>query len=299
MEDVRTSRDWLFSSDYKILRLPRSVVHSLELQHALLADFFATNLGFLTKVYGHKTARDTFDENIVIVCLDGRGWYEALGQRWTVEQGQVLFVHSSIPHAYGSDADDPWSIQWAHFRGLAAPGYLDLINVTPDRPVRTIGIHPELSMLFAEALKVMGSGYSLYHLLRISTLVQQALAHIAFLTAYTPPHGSLGLHVGQVIEYMVAHINRPCTLDEFAAEACLSRSYFSRQFREKTGYAPVDYFIRLKMQRACELLETTQMTVGDISRSLGYQDQYYFSRLFKKIVGAHPTQYRQTRGVDH
>lgn len=73
MEDLRTSRDWLFSSDYKILRLPHSVVATLEQQHTLLANFFATNLGFFTKVYGHRTERDAFDEYIVIYCLDGRG----------------------------------------------------------------------------------------------------------------------------------------------------------------------------------------------------------------------------------
>jgi len=299
MEDVRTSRDWLFSSDYKILRLPRSVVESLEKQHALLKHFFATNLGFFTKVYGHKTVRDTFDENIVIYCLDGRGWYRANGQIWHVEKGQVLFVQRDIPHAYGSDGVDPWSIQWAHFRGDLAQSYLELINVTPEKPVRTIGVQPHISSLFDEALNVMTSGYSLYHLVKISSLIQQSLGQIAFSTAYSPPSGTIGLHVGNVIEYMLANITQRCTLDDFAAQACLSRSYFSRQFRDKTGYAPVDYFIRLKIQRACELLETTKMTVGEISRGLGYQDQYYFSRIFKKIVGVHPTRYRRTREVDH
>lgn len=145
----------------------------------------------------------------------------------------------------------------------------------------------------------MTSGYSLHHLVKISSLIQQALSQIAFLTAYSLPLGSIGLHVGNVIEYMLANISQRRTLDDFATQACLSRSYFSRQFRKKTGYAPVDYFIRLKMQRACELLETTQMTVGEISRGLSYQDQYYFSRIFKKIEGVHPTQYRRTRDVDH
>jgi AraC-like DNA-binding protein len=299
MEDVRTSRDWLFSSDYRILRLPRSVVESLEQRHTLLAKFFATNLGFFTKVYGHNTERDTFDEYIVIYCLDGRGWYRAIGQTWHIEKGQVLFVQRDIPHAYGSDGSDPWSIQWAHFRGDLAQPYLDLINITPEKPVCTIGVQPSISVLFNEAINVMKSGYSLHHLVKISSLIQQALSQIAFLTAYSLPLGSIGLHVGNVIEYMLANITRRCTLDDFAAQACLSRSYFSRQFRKKTGYAPVEYFIRLKMQRACELLETTHMTVGEISRGLGYQDQYYFSRIFKKIVGVHPTQYRETREVDH
>ncbi len=297
MEEVKTSRDWLFSSDYKILRLPPAVVESLEKQHSLLAGFFATNLGFFTTVYGHRTERETFDEYIVIYCLDGRGWYKALGQQWDIIKGEVLFVQPSIAHGYGSDDKSPWSIQWAHFRGNLALSYLDLMNITPDKPIRNIGIQPGISNLFSEALNVMKSGYSLYHLVKISAMIQQALSQIAFSTTYSPPQGTIGLHVGNVIEFMLTNITERCTLDDFASQACLSRSYFSRQFREKTGYAPVEYFIRLKIQRACELLETTSMTVGQISRSLGYGDQYYFSRIFKKIVGTHPTQYRRTKEI--
>lgn len=297
MEDVRSGRDWLFSSDYKILRLPHTVVDSLEQQHDLLTRFFVTNLGFFTRVYGHRTERDTFDEYLVIYCLDGRGWYEAAGHSWDIEKGQIMFVQRDVPHVYGSDLRDPWSIQWAHFRGELAQSYLDLINITPEKPVCRIGIQPGICTLFSEALDVLKSGYSLYHLVKISSLIQQALSQIAFSTAYSPPQGSIGLHVGNVIEYMLANITERRTLDDFAEQACLSRSYFSRQFRLRTGYAPVEYFIRLKMQRACELLVTTHMTVGQISRGLGYQDQYYFSRIFKKIVGVHPTRYRQSRGI--
>ncbi|MDX1413647.1 MAG: AraC family transcriptional regulator [Candidatus Promineifilaceae bacterium] len=293
LEEVKTSRDWLFSSDYKILRLPRAVIESLENKHALLANFFATNIGFFTKVYGHYTRRTNFDEYMVIYCLDGNGWYECNGQHWDIGIGQALFVLPGLAHAYGSYDRDPWSIQWAHFRGYLASSYMELIGITPQKPLCTIGIHPLISNLFSDALTILTSGYSVFHLVKMASQIQQALSHIAFSTAYAPPKGSMGLHVNEVIEYMLANLTERCTLDDFAQQACLSRSYFSRQFRDKTGYAPVDYFIRLKMQRSCELLETTHMTVGQISRSLGYQDQYYFSRIFKKIIGVHPTRYRK------
>ncbi|MCB0166075.1 MAG: helix-turn-helix transcriptional regulator, partial [Anaerolineae bacterium] len=69
----------------------------------------------------------------------------------------------------------------------------------------------------------------------------------------------------------------------------------ARVFKKKTGYAPIDYFIRLKIQKACELLETTDQQVSEIGHSLGYPDIYYFSRLFKKVVGLSPRQYRAER----
>jgi AraC family transcriptional regulator, arabinose operon regulatory protein len=141
----------------------------------------------------------------------------------------------------------------------------------------------------------MQAGYSLQHLVKASTLLQQLLSKIAMLTNYTLAPGSLGVNVEEIINYMLDNLGERRTLDDFAGRACLSRSHFSRQFREKTGYAPVDYFIRLKIQRACELLESTSLPVRAISVQLGYQDPYYFSRIFKTIVGTHPTEYRQLR----
>jgi AraC-like DNA-binding protein len=92
---------------------------------------------------------------------------------------------------------------------------------------------------------------------------------------------------------MLEQLTQPLSLDDFADYAAMSRSYFSRQFREKTGYAVMDYFTRLKIQKACELLETTEMKVTEISHYLGYKDPYYFSRLFKKVSGISPSHYRQ------
>jgi AraC family transcriptional regulator of arabinose operon len=293
-EELEKSDDWLFSSHFKILRLPASVVRTLEQRHPLLASFFVTNTGYFTKVYGHNTTRTEFDEYIVIYCIDGKGWYEAIGQAWSVEKGEVLFVQRDIPHSYGSKDSSPWSIQWAHFRGTLAPSYLELLNITPDNPIVKIGLHTGLCTLFTEALDILQSGYSIYHLVQASSYVQQILSQIGFLATYSPPPGDTGLNAGKVIAYMLENITQKCTLDDFAAQACLSRSYFSRQFRKRTGYSPVNYFIRLKVQRACELLETTQTTVRDIAKSLGYDDQYYFSRVFKRIVGSSPTQYRDS-----
>jgi AraC-like DNA-binding protein len=59
----------------------------------------------------------------------------------------------------------------------------------------------------------------------------------------------------------------------------------------------MDYFIHLKIQNACKLLYLTDMTVREVSFELGYDDPYYFSRLFKKVMGISPMQYRnQPRG---
>ena len=90
------------------------------------------------------------------------GWYEANDRRWHVRRGQALFVQRDVPPAYGSDDDDPWSIQWAHFRGALAESYLQLLNVRPEKSLLTIGIAPNFIALFNDALAMMRSGYGVY-----------------------------------------------------------------------------------------------------------------------------------------
>jgi AraC-like DNA-binding protein len=76
-----------------------------------------------------------------------------------------------------------------------------------------------------------------------------------------------------------------------------SSGKISKKYKALTGYSPIQHFIHMKMERACYLLDSGQQPVGEVAERLGYQDAQYFSRLFKKVVGLSPSDYRQlTRG---
>lgn len=64
-----------------------------------------------------------------------------------------------------------------------------------------------------------------------------------------------------------------------------SESYMYRLFFKETGYAPMNYFLHMKIDRACQLLLHTNMKINQVALKLGFDDPYYFSRIFKKIVG--------------
>jgi transcriptional regulator GlxA family with amidase domain len=94
------------------------------------------------------------------------------------------------------------------------------------------------------------------------------------------------------IEFMKENVYRRLQLPEIARLTNFSVSHFSALFRKYTGYAPLDYFLHLKMQKACQLLDLTEFRIKEISLKLGYDDPYFFSRLFTKIMGYSPAQYR-------
>jgi len=97
----------------------------------------------------------------------------------------------------------------------------------------------------------------------------------------------------KAILYMKQNIEKPVRLNEIAEQFRLSVSHFCRLFKQRTRYAPMDYFIQLKMQYACQLIDHSNMQISEVSRELGYEDAFYFSRIFKKTIGMSPLVYKR------
>ena len=279
---------------YTVYPIPDDVIQH-QRQHELLSGLFPIRTGHYYRASGHVAERETIGEYIVIYCHDGRGWLRMAGREHRIISGDVLFVMQGQAHAYGADADDPWSIYWSHFGGEQIAAILDLAHVTLAEPVVRGGDRTNILSLFNALAGTLQAGYSLHHLLRASAVLRHVLSELALLNAYTPAADAKGLDVEQTIRYMLDHLAESCSLEDLARQAHLSVSHFSHQFRDRTGYAPIDYCIRLKIQKACELLETTNLKIEDISDQLGYRDPFYFSRLFKKITGVPPSAYRERR----
>jgi AraC-like DNA-binding protein len=94
------------------------------------------------------------------------------------------------------------------------------------------------------------------------------------------------------IAYMTQHLNQPVRVAELAAHVNVSPSHYFALFKRLTGRAPIDYLIRLRVQRARALLDSTAASVKEIAVTLGYRDPLYFSRVFKSVHRAPPTEYR-------
>jgi AraC-like DNA-binding protein len=226
----------------------------------------------------------------------GAGWCEIGGRFHEVKSGELLVVPPGAGHAYGADDNRPWSIHWFHAKGDLLGAFLDELGVTAERPVIRIGDNPRLLALFEEVLDVLEHGYTTMQLFYAS----QTLAHLlaALIREHRhahQEHPSPRQKVAQTIAYMKQHLNRSLQLDTLAALANVSRSRYVDLFKQQTGYTPIDYFIRLRMHRACQLLDTTSMSVKTVAAELGYEDPLYFSRLFRTVNDLSPQAYRRLR----
>ena len=96
-----------------------------------------------------------------------------------------------------------------------------------------------------------------------------------------------------VIEYMKDNVDRTVSTDELAAIAHMQPTYFIRRFKQNYNTSPMTYFKGLRINRAVELILTTDADIESIAASLGMEDTSYFSRWFKKSCGLPPAEYRK------
>lgn len=280
-------------SGQRIIVMPRGVV-ATALKLPLVRSLLPTDAGYFPKAEGHFMKRDVgIDQAIFIYCVKGKGWCEIGGNRHDISPGELLVLPPGTPHTYGADESRPWTIPWVHIKGESIPMLLAELGVTQLQPVVYLGDNPELMALFEELLDVMEHGYTASRLLYASHI----LTHLLGLMIWDHQRnwrGNLNADqkVVQSIAYMKQHLEQPATAASFAALASLSESHYRSLFKRQTGYAPMDYFIRLRMHKACQLLDTTDLSVKEIATAVGYDDPLYFSRVFKGVIELPPTQYR-------
>ncbi|TQK63284.1 ABC-type Fe3+-hydroxamate transport system substrate-binding protein [Brevibacillus sp. AG162] len=104
------------------------------------------------------------------------------------------------------------------------------------------------------------------------------------------------MSLSEVRAYMICNFDRPLNVTTLAAMANLSPSYFGDSFKKAYGQSVMDYVTSLRINHAKRLLRETDMKLRDIAKTIGYNDEFYFSRKFKKEVGVSPSAYERASG---
>ncbi len=276
--------------------LPHHIQTELK-ENPLTKLLFITDVGYYPVAKFHFRERaEGCEQNILIFCTEGNGWVETNGSTKRISKDTFLIIPAGLPHRYGADNLNPWSIYWFHFSGFQASNFCNdsllvsninsIENTRNDRRIR----------LFEEIYQNLSMGYSKENLEYASICLWYLLGSFNYLPQFERMRT---IQQTDVIEksilYMHVHLNENINLQDLATHCGYSSSHFSAIFRKKTTRSPIEYFLDLKMQNACQQLDFTNKRIKEIATSLAFSDQFYFSRLFKRIIGVSPIDYRNKK----
>lgn len=287
---TRTSQ-WPVPPDSIRYVIPNPVVRRLS-HHPLTRDLYPLAFGHYRRAAGHHMHREQHSDHLLIYCTDGEAYLNIDGQPCPVKAGDLVLIPPGAGHRYTAAPQNPWTIHWAHYTGPLAENFREHMGFAADTPVQHIGRQPRLLVDFNGLLSVQQTGFRTPGLVHVANRLRQLLTGIPLCIDQADDARQADLDL--IHNYMHEHLHERISLDELAELSGLSSAHFATRYRAATGVSPIQHFLHLKVEQACRLLDTSDQSFARISRMLGYDDSYYFSRLFKKIMGQSPTDYRLT-----
>ena len=250
--------------------------------------------GHLETTSDYAVERLSYPGHDLLMCAKGRGFVRVGGKAFPVAAGQLAWIDCRAPHAHWADADAPWELYWLRADGKQTRACAHALHVS-EQPLFDLRDSDDAVAIFER----------IFMLLRQRPLALDAALHaamanlIALLFAARlgaparpePAGGDPKLHA--VLARMRREVRRSWRIEELAALAGSSVPHFFRRFRKATGATPLDWLRRERISEAKRRLSQSKASIRAIAEELGYGDQFYFSRDFKKLVGLSPRHYRR------
>ncbi|HEX8559738.1 MAG TPA: AraC family transcriptional regulator [Pyrinomonadaceae bacterium] len=221
------------------------------------------------------------------------------GMRATAQsRGSVCVIPSGEPFAARAGGDteclgiylDPSLVaRAAGEAGGGAPGLSVVARSAPRDPVVS-----GVGMALMAEMGADAPGSRLYAESLANVLAVHLLRHYAGACAGPrPPAGGLsGARLRRVLSFIEEHHGRELSLDELASEAAMSTFHFAREFKRATGTTPHQHLLRLRVERAKELLARSELPLAEVGLLTGFSHQSHFTSLFRRLTGTTPQTFR-------
>ena len=258
-------------------------------------QLYLTDIGYYPSAQFHqRTRKEGCEQYILVYCIKGEGWFSVEGKKSHVYPNQFFIIPSETAHAYGCNDKNPWSIYWVHFSGELARKFYEPKGSTKTIAPSKVSRIEERIQLFEEIIQNLEMGYSKENLQYAKICLLHFLASFKYISQFRQIRKIQERDlIEEAIFFMKENVQNKLSLNEIANESRLSASHFSLVFRKKTGRAPMDYLIHLRIQKACQLLDHSHLRIKEIANKTGFEDPYYFSRIFKNVMRISPTVYRK------
>jgi AraC family transcriptional regulator of arabinose operon len=214
------------------------------------------------------------------------------GHEYQLEPGSVFIYRPHEEQYYGHGKNKAFMSHWVHFTGYGVEELLSGAGLS-EKCVFNVGISKTIANIYEAMLLELKDKNPGYELMVSSFLINL----VAVIARKLDPefYGNLSesrKEIHDSVRYINNNYDKRIYIKELAEMAHLCPDRYTCIFKEVMGITPLQYIINLRIQKSCELIRRTSLGIGQIAAMVGFDDQLYFSRLFKKNNGLSPSKYR-------
>ena len=275
----------------RMIVLPPNVKKQV-VKNELIKRCYLTAVGFYPRAVNHDRERKTGSpQYILLYCVEGTGYIHIQGVEIILTPNSYFIIPKNVSHHYRSSIENPWSIYWVHFMGESA----DLLYrrfVEQNQPGKVVIPYEEKRIFaFNEIYDLAENSFDTREIEICNIKLLDFISSFIFHKEINPSLQEKDV-ITDSINFMKNNLHQNISLEELADRQHLSVSHYCRLFAAKTGRSPHQYFNQLKIWQSCQYLYFSDRNIKEICNELGFDDPYYFSRLFKKMMGISPAKYK-------
>ncbi|MDO4292746.1 MAG: helix-turn-helix domain-containing protein [Eubacteriales bacterium] len=264
------------------------------------STFARTNLihlqetGSLRALKPHTSRRENLSSYLCFIILEGSGTLEYNRESFALSAGDCVFLDCRKPYQHRC-SEQLWRLKWAHFYGPNMAGIYEKYAERGGQPCfRPSGLAPYDAILTRLFETASSSDY-----VRDMKIFEQLTALLSLLMEDSwrpegvPRRSQRRCNLQQVKDYLDLHYREPLRLDQLSDIFYINKFYLTRIFKEQFGLSITAYLLSLRITHAKRLLRFSGLSIEKIAQECGMQDANYFSRMFRKVEGVSPGEYRR------
>lgn len=227
----------------------------------------------------------------------GKGIFEVGGKTYELHKGQGFVICPNTLVYYKADKEDPWEYSWVAFQGIKAEGLLKQAGLLDEFPIFDSPNEEIIDNCLKEMLKSdnINHGRSAYLKGYLYIIFAQHIEQAGMASSSKNVIDMKENYVRKAIEFIEKNYDKRINVETLAEHLNINSKYLWRLFHMYLNVSPVKYIMNIKVEKACELMINSSLSIADISRSVGYDDALQFSKMFKNIKGISPSFYRKNK----
>lgn len=227
----------------------------------------------------------------VFYVSDGSGEVTIEKKKYFVTKGEAFVFRPGKKVSCRPDREAPWSVYRMDFGGNDAEFFLNEAGFTADAPAKKVSGAGFMSAI----MNCLDLTEETANQARLSALLLSGIGSLGLKKAHKK-RSDPAILVKRAVSFIEHNYMRGITAGDAASSLNIDRSHFFRIFKARVGMSPEQYIMKCRVDNARRMLEDGDGTVTEIAASVGVRDVYYFSKLFKKLTGMSPTEYRRSLG---